>query len=83
VSLSSVTGLADRLVKCGLVGRARDRMDRRVVMISITLRGEELLSRIRKRRQELIADYFKELNDAEIEAAVRLLRTAEQTGRMR
>lgn len=82
VSLSSVTGLSDRLVKCGLVHRERERADRRVVLVTITPRGEELLARIQKRRQELMNDYFKELTDAEVAEAVRLLRIAEPSGGM-
>jgi len=76
VSLSSVTGLTDRLVKCELVTRERGRGDRRVVHVAITRRGTELLTRIQIRRRELLAEYFKELTDTEVQETIRLLRTA-------
>jgi DNA-binding MarR family transcriptional regulator len=43
---NSVVGLVDRAVQSGLVERAEGASDRRVVVVSLTERGEEILSRL-------------------------------------
>jgi DNA-binding MarR family transcriptional regulator len=43
---NSVVGLVDRAVESGLVERASDPADRRVVVVSLTGRGEKILSRL-------------------------------------
>lgn len=43
---NSVVGLVDRAVQSGLVERAEDAEDRRVVMVSLTQRGEDILKRL-------------------------------------
>jgi DNA-binding MarR family transcriptional regulator len=42
-SSNSVSMLVDRMVKAGLVKRARDRKDRRVVWVSMTAKGENAI----------------------------------------
>lgn len=43
---NSVVGLVDRAVQSGLVQRAESAEDRRVVVVSLTERGEEILKRL-------------------------------------
>jgi DNA-binding MarR family transcriptional regulator len=43
---NSVVGLVDRAVESGLVERAEDLVDRRVVVVSLTDRGEEILKKL-------------------------------------
>jgi DNA-binding MarR family transcriptional regulator len=43
---NSVVGLVDRAVESGLVKRTEDAADRRVVVVSLTERGEGILSRL-------------------------------------
>ena len=43
---NSVVGLVDRAVQSGLVQRAEDPEDRRVVVVSLTARGEEILKKL-------------------------------------
>jgi len=43
---NSVVGLVDRAVQSGLVERAEDGADRRVVVVSLTVQGGEILSRL-------------------------------------
>ncbi len=43
---NSVVGLVDRAVQSGLVQRAEDATDRRVVVVSLTERGEEILRKL-------------------------------------
>jgi DNA-binding MarR family transcriptional regulator len=42
-SPNSISMIVDRMVKAGLVRRARDRTDRRLVYVSITSKGEHIL----------------------------------------
>jgi DNA-binding MarR family transcriptional regulator len=59
---NSVVGLVDRAVHSGLVERAEDSADRRVVVVSLTSRGEQILGRlallhraeVRRLRQEFL-----------------------------
>lgn len=48
VSLSTVSGLVERLVEHGLAGRHDDPADRRQVVVSATPAGHELLERFRE-----------------------------------
>jgi DNA-binding MarR family transcriptional regulator len=48
----SVIGLVERAVQNGLVRRTQDSTDRRVVVVSLTRRGAQILSRLAKLHQE-------------------------------
>ncbi|HTV07305.1 MAG TPA: MarR family transcriptional regulator [Acidobacteriaceae bacterium] len=48
----SVVGLIERAAHNGFVRRITDKTDRRVVNISLTRRGRQILSRLSKRHQE-------------------------------
>jgi DNA-binding MarR family transcriptional regulator len=50
----SVIGLVERAVQNGLVRRAQGSTDRRVVVVSLTRRGEQILARLAKLHQEEI-----------------------------
>ena len=51
---NSVVGLIDRAVLRGLVRKQSDTADRRVVFVSLTSRGEEILSELSKLHKEEI-----------------------------
>lgn len=51
-SAGTLTGIVDRLIDDGLVGRVRDAGDRRVVQVALTPLGEERLSRVEQARCE-------------------------------
>ena len=57
VSISTVSGLVDRLVEGGLVQRREDAADRRHVLVSMTPAGSEVIDRF----QELGATQLREL----------------------
>jgi DNA-binding MarR family transcriptional regulator len=66
VTLGAVTSLVDRLYDFGLVSRERSEIDRRLVMIRLSERGEELLKKIAKRRQEIFNYYLKDMDEEEL-----------------
>jgi DNA-binding MarR family transcriptional regulator len=56
VNSSTVTRLADRLVRKGLVCRMADQQDRRTTRVSITAAGEEVVRSVIGRRRSEIAE---------------------------
>jgi DNA-binding MarR family transcriptional regulator len=46
VTVKTVTGLVDRLERDGLAARRRDEVDRRVIHVALTARGEALARRL-------------------------------------
>jgi DNA-binding MarR family transcriptional regulator len=69
-----VTRLIDRLVRQRWVRRRRQPDDRRVVMVELTERAEELVERIEPELNELHRQRFGELTEEELAELVRLLR---------
>ena len=68
-----VTRRVDRLVKEGLVERSRSSRDRRVVLISITGKGREILTRLDGQVGDLHKQALGHLTRAELKELNRLL----------
>ncbi len=73
VTVGAVTLLSDRLLKAGLLTRERSERDRRVVMLSITDQGRELLTEIKGIRRRLFAKYFGTLTEDDLRDLNRIL----------
>jgi DNA-binding MarR family transcriptional regulator len=58
----AATGLVDRVLKQGLIDRVRLESDRRVVQVSITPQGQELLQRVAERRHAILRNIMQELS---------------------
>jgi DNA-binding MarR family transcriptional regulator len=71
-----ITGLVDRLEKRGLVKRDRSTEDRRVVDVSLTDDGEELLARIDEPMSDLHKKLLGQFNAPEVAELARLLEKA-------
>ncbi len=74
-----VTRLLDRLERSGLIERARDARDRRVVRTRITRAGLAVLSDLDKPVEELHRRQFGHMSQASLEALGRLLDQARST----
>ena len=72
LSLSSVTGLIDRLVEKKLVRRDRSNEDRRIVQVELTKEGRELHETSMQGRVELARGLLKSLSAEEQDALVSL-----------
>lgn len=72
VSMSACTALVDRAVAEGWVERQRSPSDRRVVLVGVSLTGEETLAQIRQIRANSLARYLTRLEPEEIETLVTL-----------
>jgi DNA-binding MarR family transcriptional regulator len=66
VGLSTVTGIADRLVEQGLVGRREDPDDRRITRIVPTQRGQQLVDELLRYRDEQISALLARLSEEEL-----------------
>ena len=59
---AAVTMLLDRMEKAGLISRERDEVDRRIVWISITPRGQEETERGREIRSAFLGDMLDRIS---------------------
>ena len=75
-SLSSATQMADRLVKLGLVERMSDPGDRRLVRVTLSPRGRDLLRRREAAWREGVGKSLEGLTDDECTTLLRLLERA-------
>ena len=74
-STAAATGLVDRLEKLGLMERTHAVDDRRKVLVRITSRGIELVSRLRDELQSQIADAMSETSSADADSFMNSYRT--------
>jgi DNA-binding MarR family transcriptional regulator len=74
-STAAATGLVDRLEKLGLMERTHAVDDRRKVLVRITSRGIELVSRLRDELQNQIADAMSETASADADSFMNSYRT--------
>jgi DNA-binding MarR family transcriptional regulator len=70
VSLSTVSGLVDRIVDHGLATRREDRIDRRQVVVGLTPAGSEFVDRFRELNARQMRELLAVLDDADL-ASVR------------
>jgi DNA-binding MarR family transcriptional regulator len=65
VSPAAVTGLVDKLVKMRFVKRTFSSSDRRIIVISLTEKGQKVISKIKNQLNELFLGIFKEFSPTE------------------
>jgi DNA-binding MarR family transcriptional regulator len=75
-AVPGITGLIDRLEALGLLARERSTEDRRVVYVTITPKGVELLARIDEPEAALHKRLVGHLSPAELRELTRLLEKA-------
>ena len=66
VSLSTVSGLVDRVVDHGLATRREDPADRRQVVVALTPRGAEFIDRFRELNARQMRELLAVVDDAEL-----------------
>ena len=67
VSLSSATGLIDRMAERGLIERTRLEDDRRVVLVGLTPSGREILDEIQIIKRDLMDAVLGRLNATQLD----------------
>ena len=76
--VSGITGLVDRMEKEGLVARERCTEDRRVIYVTLTKKGQTILSAATKLLEALREKYFGHLAKAELKELIRILEKARE-----
>ena len=71
VSLSTVTGIVDRLTEQGLVTRREDPEDRRITRVQATATGRDLVTRLLRYRDERLTSMLTSLSPDELETVER------------
>ena len=74
VTKSAVTGLTDRLIKAGLLKRARSKRDRRVVKIRLTPKGASTARRLNNFTLKVIGGLFSNISQKERAQYLMILR---------
>ena len=73
VSLPTISGIVDRLVKAGYVQRLDDPKDRRQVVITLTLKGESLIKQFQSVISERWQEVLKSLQAKDVESFYRVV----------
>jgi DNA-binding MarR family transcriptional regulator len=81
VSNGNVTGLVDRLVGQGLIGRRPSPTDRRAQIVSLTAEGRKVFRAMARANADWVAEVFADLSTDEIDALMRLLDKAKASTR--
>lgn len=71
---STITGIADRMERDGLVERVRSEEDRRVVLIRLTDAGRALAARIPVTSMEIFGSALRSLDERDLSELRRILR---------
>jgi DNA-binding MarR family transcriptional regulator len=67
VSLSTISGLVDRVVDHGLATRREDPTDRRKVLVGLTAAGSAFIDRFRELNARQMRELLELLDDAELD----------------
>lgn len=74
VTTGGITGLADTLVKAGLIHRTRGEEDRRSVQLEITDAGRDMIAKTRQEGNSQFTSFFDRLTDEELQQLSSLYR---------
>jgi DNA-binding MarR family transcriptional regulator len=66
VTPTNTTGIADRLVKQGLVSREENPENRRMLLLRATAKGEELVAKLRERRRGYMSEVLQTMSVDEL-----------------
>jgi len=73
ISLPGATGLIDRLYKLKMVKREFDETDRRIIRISLSLKGKKTVDMTKEMRRRNIEDIFGKLTEKERKTYLEIL----------
>ena len=74
LSMSSATGIIDKMIEQGYVSRERSEEDRRVVNVILAEKGSKAAKDVNKERVDMMNDLYAVLTDNEQEEYIRLLK---------
>ena len=73
ISLSNATGLVDRMEERGVIDRVRVPDDRRIVLVSLSDHGRELLAQVDLVRSDLVATVLRHLDATQLDGLLHTL----------
>jgi len=73
VTTAAMTGMVDRLEKYGYVERESEPEDRRIINVSLTHKGLELVKKINDQRRHMIIDVFGKVSGEDRSDYIRVL----------
>ena len=73
ISLSNATGLVDRMEERGVIDRIRVPDDRRIVQVSLSDHGRELLAEVDLVRSDLVATVLRHLDATQLDGLLHTL----------
>lgn len=76
LQLSSASGLLDRMARIGLLKRTHSQEDRRVVLLNLTPKGEQMVDEITEQKKESVARIFATLTPEERTVYLELMQKA-------
>jgi len=79
ITKSAITGLTDRLIRSNLIIRTRGVKDRRIVIISLTVKGKTAIFRLIHEREDILKQAFRGLTDKERALYLKLLKKVYDT----
>ncbi|MCD6093615.1 MAG: MarR family transcriptional regulator [Candidatus Omnitrophica bacterium] len=79
VALSTMTELANRLVKRRFVKKIKDSKDHRIVWVDLTRRGLRIIQEINKKKQRHISSILEKLTQHERQILIDILKRISQT----
>ncbi len=78
VSVASATGIVDRMEKKGVIERRRSDEDRRVVVVSVSDKGEQVFTAMQAERQSHMARMLSSISDRDLRALLTGLRAVRE-----
>lgn len=66
VTPPNITGIIDRLVEQGLVSRTENPEDRRIMLLQVTDKGQQLLANLRERRVNYMRQVLARMSEEEL-----------------
>lgn len=66
VSVSTMTSMVDRLFHNGMLKREQDENDRRIVRVSLTAKGEKILTKLVDSRRKVLEGFLYSLDKDEV-----------------
>jgi DNA-binding MarR family transcriptional regulator len=66
VNKSAITAIINRLADRGLIERTRDENDRRVVYLTLSVKGKELLQKTQEKVHLLVESFITQFDETEI-----------------
>jgi len=73
VSTPAMTGIIDRLVRDGYAARESDSEDRRIIKISITSKGSQLVKKVMEQRKKMVIKIFGKISEQDRKDYLRIL----------